>query len=58
MDEKDKNLKKIFIDNDVDLIELSLDLPGIIPVRGYNRRCKRWEERHLKITDKGKILLV
>lgn len=53
---KSKN-KTIKIPNDVGTIELSLSPSRLISVRGVNGKGGQ-VERHLKITDRGKLLLV
>lgn len=49
--------KTIRISNDTTTIELSVVSPRLILVRGVDRKGRK-VERHLKITDKSKLLLV
>jgi hypothetical protein len=49
--------KSIKLDDKVEVIELLLSPARLIAVTGYDKRGKK-QERHLKITDKGKMSLM
>ena len=49
---------KMLLKKDITEIEISLDEPRLILIRGFNKRHRKWEERHLKITEKNKMVLI
>lgn len=59
MEQKKVNSKeKVIIDSNVKEIEVVLDSPCLIPIRGYNNVRHKWEEWFLRITDKNRIHLM
>lgn len=47
--------EKVVINDKVGAIEIDLEPPRLIPVRGFNKKYRRWEEWILRVTDKNKI---
>jgi hypothetical protein len=50
--------KKIVVANEIEEIEISVDQPRLIKINGVNNRMRKNEERHLKITQKNKMILL
>lgn len=50
--------EEVEINYKVGAIKIDLEPPRLIPVRGFNKKLRRWEEWILRVTDKRKIHLL
>jgi hypothetical protein len=55
---KDNSKDKVIIGSNVGEIEIDLDPPRLILIRGYNKLRHKWEEWFLRVTAKNKIHVV